>query len=87
MYLLPNEKPEGSSLKILSGKKRLSLLRVNISDHCPLFWGGTSKPPRREEGTGAAGNGFGSRLCLPLLEPCVTSSWLLGLSVPRCPPM
>lgn len=36
MYLLPNQMPEGSYLKILS-RKRISLLRINISDHSSLF--------------------------------------------------
>lgn len=36
MYLLPNQRPEGFYLKILSAK-RISLLRVDISDHCLLF--------------------------------------------------
>lgn len=36
MYLLPNQRLEGFYLKILSAK-RISLLRVDISDHCLLF--------------------------------------------------
>ena len=42
MYSLPNQRPEGSNLKILSGK-RISLLRVDISDYCLLFRKGIKK--------------------------------------------
>lgn len=37
MYLLPNQRPEGSYLKITSVCVGISLLRVNVHDHCLLF--------------------------------------------------
>lgn len=90
MYLLPNQKPEGPYLKILSGK-RISLLRVNISNHCSLFGKAIStvsgqKPwlhlgmhirtAVKGEGMGLESNGFRSGLCLLVLKPRVTLSSL-----------
>lgn len=93
MYLLPNQRLEGSYLKILSAK-RISLLRVNISDHCLLFRKAIIKQLQaRHPGDLSVGGrrcqdssdrrGLGPWLHLLLLKPRVILSWSLHLSAPH----